>query len=214
LFHHDVRRDFINPAKKYIWEFESRGLLTRIYDSTIVSVFRVADAFRRPAVSAYTGSRQRTINVVKLNPAKYVVQIPASTEDVVLVLRESYSREWRLYRLPEDSKVADYVSGQSSWWDTLFLPKLPQEARPFFSGFGNVWKVRREDLCATVSCAKVVHVKDTICLVVEYQHQRYVFLLLTATLLVAFGGICYLLWITFGAPKIRPLQEVHLDRHS
>lgn len=197
LFHKDIRKDFILPAANLIREYELKGLLQKLYDSKVVSVYRVADEYRRPIITAEPSqlpARPVVLDYFKVNPTKYVVMLKPGKIRTNLVLREAFSHKWRVYILPtEKLQSAAEVAQKFSWWEPFFLSSLPEDSHTRYGGYGNSWSIDTQTICEKAGCFGAKPSNQVVGLIVEYWPQRYVYLLLI---------ICALFGIVIGVALI------------
>jgi hypothetical protein len=194
LFHHDVKPAFIYPAKHYLAQMEKVGHLARIYDSTIVTVYRVAQEFRRPLATLHFGDRPADpplpLRAVRINPSKYVVLIP-EVAAATLVLRESHSAQWTVHARPAASARPP---DESPWWETFTLDTVAGVSNVRFAEYANSWRLDTKSLCDKFGCSREGSSGERVAtLVLEYRPQRYVHLLLLGTALATVTGCVVLI---------------------
>lgn len=187
LFHKDVYRQFLYPSADYLPNYERLGALTAIFDSPIVTVYRVAPSYLRPTIESFPdGGGMRRAESVKLSPAKYVVTVPVWPNDNEIVLREGFSSQWRVHVLPASrSGPAATVATGVSWWESFFLPVVPHSSHARFARYGNRWRFDGDRLCNELGCAQGPDGQRIATLVVEYAPQRYVYLLQLLSVIAA-----------------------------
>lgn len=193
LFHKDVRADFRYPAEYYLKNYEQKGLLRTIYDSQVVTVYRVADTYRQPVITAHFNAHPEQsmarVDVVKVNPTKYVITLPVNEHGINLRLREAFSQQWRVYILPSRRAApAQQVAENLSWWESFFLPALAEDAHVRFGGYGNAWEVGTKALCPDFGCFADGAASQSVSLVIEYWPQRFVYLFLIIAVLIGISG--------------------------
>ncbi len=190
MFHKGISKNFSIPAARHLREYEQMGLIHALYKSDTVSIYRVAEAYLRPAITAYSRVKfdesLMGIDVMKVNPTKYIVTLPVSQYETNLVLREAFSRQWRIHiSPPKQGGLEKQLHGIPAWWRSFFSPLLSEGSHSLFHGYGNQWKFNTELICRDYGCAKDKSGAQTITLVIEYWPQRYLYLLQTFTSLVA-----------------------------
>lgn len=189
IFHKDISRDFSGPAARHLQSYKERGLIYTLYESNVVSIYRVANSYLRAAVTAHndvdSGSPLEKINVVKVDPTKYIVTMTVDADVTSLALRETFSRQWRVYVLPtEQEGSAQRLGGPLPWLRSFFFPSLGEGVHGLYQGYGNQWELNAETICKDFFCAVDKNGKQTISLIIEYWPQRYMYLLLIITALV------------------------------
>lgn len=202
LFHQDVKPAFIYPAKSYLAQMEKVGHLARIYDSPVVTVYRVALEFRRPLATLHLGDRPADpplpLQAVKINPAKYVVLVPEGAA-ATLVLRESHSALWTVHaRRAASARRPD----ESPWWETFTLDTVAGASNVRFAEYANSWRLDTKALCDNFGCTREGRSGERVAtLVLEYRPQRYVHLLLLGAALAAVAGCMVLILLHLGRDR-------------
>lgn len=191
LFHKDVRQDFIGPAARILQAYEQKGLIRTLYESRTVSIYRVGEDYLRQIVTADSSSNPKqplaAVNVVKVDPTKYIVSLPVSAHENNVVLREAFSRQWKVHILPyKRSEPVEQVAKNLSWWDLFFFPTLTEDSHTRFGGYGNVWKINTDAALRDFGSATDAKGQQTVVLVLEYLPQRYINILLIVAVL---GGL-------------------------
>ena len=193
LFHKDVRKDFIDPAAALVRHYEQRGWLTKVYDSRVVTAYRVSEEYRRPAVTLQTNqfpSLPLPLDFVKVDPTKYVVMMDSSQANTSLELREAFSRQWRVYLLPREKlkSSAAETAGHLSWWEPFFLSNFQEHSHTRFAEYGNEWKFDMKEICEQNHCTGDKSADQVVGLLIEYGSQRYIYALLIFSALVGTIG--------------------------
>ena len=192
LLHKDVRNDFVIPAEKLLLKYELNGLLKKIYDSKVVSVYRVADDYRRPIVTvdhSQVQAKDTVPEVVKIDPTKYVVMLKPGETRSNLVLREAFSRQWRVHFLPIDKTQSVAMAAKNLlWWQLFLLPSLPEDTHVRYGGYGNAWNIDIQKICEKSGCSGNETATQAVGLLIECWPQRYVYALLFLTLFIGTIG--------------------------
>jgi hypothetical protein len=165
IFHKDVAGEFLYPAKNFLDAYVASGRLAPIFDSPVLSVYKVAPRFVRPRLESYSldGSFRRE-GATLSDGHLQAVDVACGAAESRIVFRDQYSQLWRAVPMTSTSSPR--------WWNIFGTTGLPGSSHRRYARNGNEWLVRSEDL-KSVCKGGASHAR----IVLDFWPQRYVYLL-------------------------------------
>jgi len=181
--------------------------LGRIHESSLLTVYRVAEPYRRARLTGGSPAAGETARGIEWSSTSYVIKMPVAKGENELTFRETFASQWRVHPLARAGALA--MDAPLPWWKPFFLPELADAAHGRFARYANRWTFDGDRFCAEFGCNGVDGQPRTATLLVEYAPQRYVYLL---QLVAGFAGAVFALralvpaWRRAARPSRLPLS--------